>query len=187
MTAEMTSPACLSNSRRGSVLLHVPRGSSGFHAYTCQKPEVIRDSVTVLHPRIYTYVCACRATSHSKEKERERESNRGSLLPSSKPCDRPLLKSATTCFVKYAIGNQKVLQQFLPMHYEAKTFCWPRNASRRVIFLKANDFSKTYFREQNYFVRHRVQFPIVSLVRSKIIAIKIVTMEFRNVVSQVME
>lgn len=69
----MTSPACLSNSRRGSVLLHVPRGSSGFHAYTCQKPEVIRDSVTVLHPRIYTYVCACRATSHSKEKERERE------------------------------------------------------------------------------------------------------------------
>lgn len=62
-------------------------------------------------------------------------------------------------------------------------FCWSRNASRGVIFLKANDFSKTYFREQNYFVRHRVQFPIVSLIRSKIIAIKIViTMEFRNVV-----
>lgn len=166
------------------MLLHIPRGSSGLHAYTCQKPEVIRDSVTVLHPRIYTYVCTCRAIeSFEREREKERESNRGSLLLLSKPCDRPLLKSATTCFVKYAIGNQKVLQQLLPMHYEAKTFCWSRNASRRVIFLKANDFSKTYFREQNYFVRHRVQFPIVPLVRSKIIAIKIViTMEFRNVV-----
>lgn len=73
MTAEMTSPACLSNSRRGSVLLHIPRGNSGLHAYTCQKPEVIRDSVTVLHLRIYTCVCTCRAIgSFEREIERER-------------------------------------------------------------------------------------------------------------------
>lgn len=71
MTAEMTSPACLSNSRRDSVLLHIPRGNSGLLAYTCQKPEVIRDSVTVLYPRIYTYVCTCRAIG-SFERERER-------------------------------------------------------------------------------------------------------------------